>query len=31
MHEDGDPDTRKLEKVEEGMQTLDGSGEGDVG
>ena len=31
MHEDGEPDTRKLEKVEEGMQILVGSGGGDVG
>ena len=31
MHEDGDPDTTMPEKVEEGMQILAGSGEGDVG
>ena len=29
-HEDGEPNTRNLEKVEEGMQILQGSGEGDV-
>ena len=32
VHEGGEkPDTRKLDKVEEGMQLLERSGEGDVG
>ena len=30
-HEDGEPDMRKLEKVEEGMQISEVIGEGDVG
>ena len=29
MHEDGEPDTRKLEKVEGGLQMPEESGEGD--
>ena len=31
MHEDGEPDTRKLEKVEECVHILEESGKGDVG
>ena len=30
MHEDGEPDTKEVEHIDEGMQILEGSGESDV-